>query len=161
MKHSRLSQCCCFSVRTGSTIIALLGIIGNLIGLGYAAYYVDLIGGHPNQYLQLAKIIAIDVIMVAMLGVAINASLAYGAMAGRPRFMIPFIGLCLIGIILSPFGIVINSVNFFIVGAIVHGFALLFGGAVGAMLQYYFWLCVYSHYRDLNDARTRRSQSTA
>ncbi len=164
MEIKRLSQCCCCcSLRTGTLIIALLGIINDLIGIGVAAYYVDLTNyygrnGHPE--LHIIKIVCIIAIVVVLFSLAINSSLAYGVMADRPGFMMPFIILTTIGIVLASIGVLIQAILQFAGAAVGMGFLQLIGGSLGVLLQCYLWLVVYSHYRDLRDAEGEGRNAT-
>ncbi len=156
------SCCFCVSLRVGALVIALLGILVNLVGIGVTTYVMDTISPYdfdPYKDWQdkVFRIACIVAIVIGIFGLAVNACLAYGVLADRPVFLLPFMVFHLMGVVLQVCGHVAYSGYLFANGFVIEGVSHLVAGIVSAAIQSYLWLTVYSYYVVLKEADLRGS----
>ena len=145
--------CCCISLRTGSLIIAILGILGGIIFLGHSmtfhgflilvvpVYGFLLYGAiERNEYAVLVWLLfnGVAIVLKIILGIIVIVGIIFIANIDNCSAVLEeskSIGLC-----------------FQIQNAMEHpvGLAIIVGIFIfGILLNIYFWICVYSFYKEL------------
>ena len=178
MPIPRLTRCCCFSVRTGAKILAILGlivevtmIVSSVIILAflpqvqqridewesssgnYDADTQDMISQLARSWRSILPYMYIifGVCLVAfILEMIMDACMLHGVNRLKYKFMIPWLVVCGIGLAFSTVGAVIYVVMSFFV-SIGSGFLTLIGEIIGLAIGYYFWLVVYSAHMDIKE----------
>ena len=131
--------CCCFDLRTGSIIIAILQIVGFL---GTLIYGLQMILDTIDAW-------SLGVLCLGVLGVAIGICLLIGSIkSNAPAILVYLILEWIYIILLCILGILVSVFSFW-GGKGPHIPGLVLGISIIALdiIPIYFWVCVYHFYQ--------------
>lgn len=186
-----MKKCCCgcMTVRTGTLVLAILGLIGAGCNVLQGIYY--LLVGDPsiqqyenavanidesqlNQdqreildstedlmefYKAALPYMATFTLVTSVIHLIVYGLLVAGVNKARHGYMIPalvvdgiYLGLGVLAIVggsIAGFALLDSFYNPYII-------AFLVGGSIGALVGFYFWFVMYSHYSDVKMASEGR-----
>ena len=160
---SRLTHCCCFSLRTGVLVLAVLGTLFALVNLvSYTAVLqaVEDADFEPSGSFDkdAPAILVKTSAVIAGINLARNVGLVVGVLYKKPWLMLPFI-------VIEVFLLVVYGVGFFafVAVAVKAGFPPICGGIIAVWLlawalAVYFLHVVTSHYAELRDQTRQRPE---
>lgn len=174
----RLQSCCCCSTKTGTIVLAILGIITYCIYLIPLIYYsvVHQTVVSAWNYLQsnatiaineteeydaatqilsimntyLTAFLAVGYILVILM-IAVNASLLHGVLNSKHKLMLPYIVVYMILLVVGFLGGVGVGIWMLITLSLAVGIMLIVIEIIASGLSLYFWFVVYSAYLDIRD----------
>merc|ERR1711887_221832 len=159
-----MERCCCCTVKTGSIVLGALMLVGSVMTIGRSAN--DILSGdsqvderelydygmssiHVQRFKTIFYYLSLTNVVLSFITIIISSLLIYGVNKENPKLIKPMvvflpldsairlIFVCLICInfgLLSPASLAVNFVWFFVM-----------------ILNILIWLCIYSHYQQLNE----------
>ncbi|CAG0897956.1 unnamed protein product [Darwinula stevensoni] len=163
MRIPVLKKCCCgcMTVRTGSIVIAVFGLVCYGITLlmclalitGLADWKVGLAAFLPEDVTRQTSVYTVADVVVAIVWIICDSLLLVGVLKMRRKLMIPFLGLQLVWLTLGTIAAIVlfvlfavNSGSTIFVAVTAVVFVVLYGIAV------YFFFVVYSHFKELESS---------
>lgn len=150
-----LDSCCCgCSLKTGSIISGVLGILTGALTLllilttDYKIRTI-VIDTLPSSVVKI--ILAINLVFTILISVL----LVIGVIKRHKFLMLPWVILAIILVVGLAFSVIYTAVVFFIAGDIFGGFIWVIGGLISVAIYIYMWLVVYSYYQLLREEADR------
>lgn len=148
--------CCCCTLRTGTLVIGTLGWVGTLSQIFGTTGSFELENDdyeHSRSNATYALAARIGACLISLL---ISVLLIVGVYKQNNKFMLPWLVLQCLGCIAITIGFFVAFVGIFLVASNHTGLVValtivlfLFG-----LLGWYCWICVWSHYMELNERET-------
>ena len=150
-----VTQCCCgCSLETGCKIIAILGLIFGGIGLSFSVIGLAAFAGDAFFILMF---------MSHLCYIVASAMLLYGALESKATPVLAYLIAEALSIIMAAIQIVLGLIvlasvyvannataAFFVACMVISGLVM--------MLNIYFWIVVYSFFKELKEEGARKSQ---
>ncbi|XP_063700743.1 uncharacterized protein LOC134831038 [Culicoides brevitarsis] len=153
-RKPHLNTCCCYSLRTGTIISGVIGIVLAIINLiliftTRAEFKTIIMDWLPSSVVKI--IIAINLAMTILISIL----LIVGAMKRNHYLMLPWVilGIMLaIGLLIS---VLYTAIVLLIDGFISAGVLWIIVGLIVVAIYVYMWVIVFSYFSDLKDENDR------
>ncbi|KDR22480.1 uncharacterized protein LOC110826828 [Zootermopsis nevadensis] len=150
--------CCCCScnLKTATIILGWISLIGQVMGFVTSAVRLAMFDKEQAVLMYDSQESLIAALVSSAVNMLIYALLLYGAHEERPAFMLPYVILGMIGLIICAVAVVIIGIFFFVENIIIAGVVVLILGGLTMALASFFWLVIYSYYRQLEERQHLR-----
>ncbi|KAJ9596643.1 hypothetical protein L9F63_012340, partial [Diploptera punctata] len=143
--------CCSCSLRAASIVLAWIALVFNTAE--FVTYLLWLVNPPESDLGNINRLdVARFMIGGAVAGIILDSLLLFGIHNKRPAYMLPYLVLCLIGIILYALAILAITV-FTIIQSWLAGIIIFLVGCAILAVTTFFWVVLYSYYRQLEDEK--------